>query len=139
MVITQGCVVLQNDKVSLMYMCHMLYIIHCLLQLEVVRGCGRFIPRQPYSSVVYDRIQQRDKVCLCVHGEPSQTDSVYWRASVASKTLSGVTQLKIGDVCLLLYNMCGRMRVILYFDPHVFVFSSWSTPSYTYTKQNIFI
>ncbi len=25
----------------------------------------------------------------------------YWRASEASKTLTGVTQLKIGDVCLL--------------------------------------
>ncbi len=25
---------------------------------------------------------------------------VYWRASVASETLTGVTQLKIGDVCL---------------------------------------
>ncbi len=25
----------------------------------------------------------------------------YWRASVASETLTGVTQLKIGDVCLL--------------------------------------
>ncbi len=27
--------------------------------------------------------------------------SVYWRASVASETLTGVTQSKIGDVCLL--------------------------------------
>ncbi len=26
--------------------------------------------------------------------------SVYWRASVASETLTGVTQSKIGDVCL---------------------------------------
>ncbi len=26
---------------------------------------------------------------------------VYWRASVASETLTGVTQSKIGDVCLL--------------------------------------
>ncbi len=27
----------------------------------------------------------------------------YWRVSEASKTLSGVTQLKIGDVCLFIY------------------------------------
>ncbi len=27
----------------------------------------------------------------------------YWRASVASETLTGVTQLKIGDVCLFIY------------------------------------
>ncbi len=26
-----------------------------------------------------------------------------WRASVASETLTGVTQLKIGDVCLFIY------------------------------------
>ncbi len=25
---------------------------------------------------------------------------IYWRASVASETLTGVTQLKVGDVCL---------------------------------------
>ncbi len=35
-------------------------------------------------------------------------------ASGASKTLSGVTQFKIGDVCLF-----GRMYAILYFDPLV--------------------
>ncbi len=29
----------------------------------------------------------------------------YWRASEASKTLTGVTQLKIGDVCLFIYNV----------------------------------
>ncbi len=27
----------------------------------------------------------------------------YWRASVASETLTGVTQSKIGDVCLFIY------------------------------------
>lgn len=32
------------------------------VQVEVVRGCGRYIPRQPYSDIVYSRIQQRDKV-----------------------------------------------------------------------------
>ncbi len=31
-----------------------------------------------------------------------------WRASVASETLTGVTQSKIGDVCLFVY-MYGRM------------------------------
>ncbi len=39
----------------------------------------------------------------------------YWRASVASETLTGVTQLKIGDVCLFIYlfvYMFGRMYVI---------------------------
>ncbi len=30
----------------------------------------------------------------------SKIGDVYWRASVASETLTGVTQLKIGDVCL---------------------------------------
>ncbi len=28
------------------------------------------------------------------------------------------------------------MYVILYFDPHVFVFASWSIPFHTSTKQN---
>ncbi len=50
----------------------------------------------------------------------------YWRASVASETLTGVTQLKIGDVCLYMF---GRTYVILYFDPRVFVFVMWSSPS----------
>ncbi len=49
----------------------------------------------------------------------------YWRAS---ETLTGVTQLKIGDVCLFVY-MFGRTYVILYFDPRVFVLVMWSTPS----------
>lgn len=44
-VISQGRVVLQDGKV------------------EVVRGCGRYIPRKPWCPVVYDRILQRDKVC----------------------------------------------------------------------------
>ncbi len=33
--------------------------------------------------------------------------------------------------------MCGRTYVILYFDPRVFVFALWSTPSHPSTKQNI--
>ncbi len=42
-----------------------------------------------------------------------------WQMSRASETLSGVTQLKIGDICLFIY-MCGRAYVILYFDPLIF-------------------
>ncbi len=38
---------------------------------------------------------------------------------LVSETLSGVTKLKIGYVCLLVY-MFGRTYVILYFDPLVF-------------------
>ena len=46
--------------------------------------------------------------------------STYWRVSGASETLSGVTQLKIGDICLF---MCGCTYVILYFDPRVLLCS----------------
>ncbi len=35
----------------------------------------------------------------------------YWRASGASETLSGVTQLKIRDVCLFLYNVWTYIRM----------------------------
>ncbi len=55
-----------------------------------------------------------------------------WRASVASETLTGVTQSKIGDVYLFIYlfvYMFGRTYVILYFDPRIFVLVRWSTPS----------
>ncbi len=44
---------------------------------------------------------------------------------MASETLTGATQLKIGDVCLFVY-MFGRTYVILYFDPRVFVLVLWS-------------
>ncbi len=50
-----------------------------------------------------------------------------WRASVVSETLTGVTQLKIGDVCLFRY-MFGRMYVILYFDPPYFCVRSAFDP-----------
>ena len=30
----------------------------------MVKGCGRYIPRQPYSDIVYSRIHQRDKASL---------------------------------------------------------------------------
>ncbi len=51
-----------------------------------------------------------------------------WRASVASETLTGVTQLKIGDVCLFIFGLC---KAFLYFDPRVFVLVRCSTPSQT--------
>ncbi len=54
----------------------------------------------------------------------------------ASETLSGVTQLKIRDICLF---MCGRTYVILYFDLLVFVFALQSTPSHTSTKLNLLV
>ncbi len=43
-VVSQGRVVVEAGKVN------------------VVRGCGRFIPRKPFSDLVYSRILQRDKV-----------------------------------------------------------------------------
>ncbi len=54
-----------------------------------------------------------------------------WRASVASETLTGVTQLKIGDVCLFIYICLDVCKAFLYFDPRVFVLVRWSTPSQT--------
>ncbi len=48
---------------------------------------------------------------------------------LASETLSGVTQLKIGDICL---YICLDVRMsFLYFDPHVFVLVRWLTLSQT--------
>ncbi len=43
--------------------------------------------------------------------------TIYWRASVASETLTGVTQSKIGDVCLFIYlfiYIYGRTYVIAF-------------------------
>ncbi len=51
-----------------------------------------------------------------------------WRASLASETLTGVTQ--IGDVCDLYICMDVR-KAFLYFDPRVFVLVRLSTPSQT--------
>ncbi len=53
-----------------------------------------------------------------------------WRASVASETLTGVTQSKIGDVCEL-YICMDVHKAFLYFDPRVFVLVRLSTPSQT--------
>ncbi len=58
-------------------------------------------------------------------------DVYYWRASVASETLTGVTQSKIEDVCLFIYlYICMDVRkAFLYFDPRVFVLVRLSVPS----------
>ncbi len=53
----------------------------------------------------------------------------YWRASVASETLTGVTQLKIGDVCVFVY-MDVRMSFCT-LTLRIFVFAPRSTPSQT--------
>ncbi len=73
-------------------------------------------------GVALSKLKSTAESMLCIHN---------WRASVASETLTGVTQLKIGDVCLFIYlfvYMFGRTYVILYFDPRVFVLVMWSTP-----------
>ncbi len=41
-------------------------------------------------------------------GERMNHISINWRVSVASETLTGVTQLKIGDVCL---SVCMDVRM----------------------------
>lgn len=69
-VISQGRVVVDHGKVS---GCHSyltpLIITH---QVEVVRGSGRYIPRKPFSEIVYSRVLQRDKVWVpkAVEREP---------------------------------------------------------------------
>ncbi len=58
---------------------------------------------------------------------------------LASETLSAVTELKIGDICLFIYACVDiRMYVILYFDRHVFMFALWSTLSHTPPLNGIF-
>ncbi len=45
-------------------------------------------------------------------------DIDYWRASVASETLTGVTQLKIGDVCLFVcIYVCLDVRMLETYGP----------------------
>lgn len=39
-----------------------MYMSPSALQVDVIRGCGRYIPRAPYSEAVYSRILQRDLV-----------------------------------------------------------------------------
>ncbi len=59
-------------------------------------------------------------------------------ASERSKrdTLRGNTIENRGYLFVYIY-VCGRTYVILYFDPGMFVFALWSTPSHTSTKQNL--
>ncbi len=52
-----------------------------------------------------------------------------WRASVASETLTGVTQLKIGDVCLFIcLDVCMSFCTLTL---RIFVFAPRLTPSQT--------
>ncbi len=52
-----------------------------------------------------------------------------WRASVASETLTGVTQLKIGDICVFI---CMDVRMsFCTLTLRIFVFARRSTPSQT--------
>ncbi len=53
----------------------------------------------------------------------------YWRASVASETLTGVKMKKSGMFVYLFRYMYRRTYVILYFDPRVYVLVWLSTPS----------
>jgi len=46
---------------SNLYFLHSLHAFY-LLQLNVVRGSGRFIPNPPFSSYMYGRIIKRDEV-----------------------------------------------------------------------------
>ncbi len=62
----------------------------------------------------------------------SKIGDVCLLGSVASETLTRVTHENPG--CLFIYlfiylYIYGRMYVILYFDPRVFVLFMWSTPS----------
>ncbi len=118
-----------------------------------------------YSLAMHLRYSSAPLVIYLLASERSERDTyrgntienrgclfIYWRASVASETLTGVKMKKsgmfvyllaserserdtyrgknekIGDVCLFVY-MYGRTYVILYFDPRVFVLVMWSTPS----------
>ncbi len=74
-------------------------------------------------------------MCPATYNGQSRTSASNWRASVASETLTGVTQSKIGDVSLFIYlfiylYICMDVRkAFLYFDPRVFVLVRLSTPS----------
>ena len=72
MVISQGRVVVDHGKARAslsLTACtselhpHCVYTCACA-QVDVVRGCGRYIPRAPYAELVYSRTLQRDRVCV---------------------------------------------------------------------------
>ncbi len=67
-------------------------------------------------------------------GKNEKIGNVYWRASVASETLTGVTQFE-NRGCLFIY-IYGHMYVILYFDPPYFCVRSAFDPVPNCTKQN---
>ncbi len=93
-----------------MWCAHMYVSVTCVCMVYM---CVNLLPTKPENSTL-------------LYKNSNKIECIYWRASVASETLTGVTQLKIG--CLFIY-IYGRMYVILYFDPHVFVLVMWSTPS----------
>ncbi len=67
--------------------------------------------------------------CTHTHTHTGHPLIHYWRASVASETLTGVTQLKIGDVCLFIYmDVCMSFCTLTL---RIFVFAPRSTPSQT--------
>ncbi len=59
----------------------------------------------------------------------------YWRASETSETLSGVTQLKIGDICYTCLDVC---KAFLYFHPRVFVLVLFTLEIELFTVLNSF-
>ncbi len=59
---------------------------------------------------------------------PLYRSQYYWRASVASETLTGVKMKKSG-MFVYLYICMDVRKAFLYFDPRVFVLVRLSTPS----------
>ncbi len=61
-------------------------------------------------------------------GKNEKIGDVYWRASVASETLTGVKMKKSG-MFVYLYICMDVRKAFLYFDPRVFWLVQLSTPS----------
>ncbi len=111
--------------------------------MEVVLGdCGSGEDREGKREEERREVKEEEKrrtsiiIFLCVHVGIVYVLCVNWnnrRASVATETLTGVTQSKIGDVCLFIY---GLTYVILYFDPPYFCVSSLFDPVPNFTKRN---
>ncbi len=71
---------------------------------------------------------------LCT--EVTYFELFYWRASVASETLTGLTQLKIGDMSLFIY-MCVDVRMsFCTLTLAYFCVRSVFDPVPNFTKQN---
>ncbi len=60
---------------------------------------------------------------------------IYWRASGVSETLSGVTQLKIGDICLFIICVDIRMSLCTLYLAYFCIISVFD-PVPNFTKQN---